>query len=87
MRTPPGAITEKDGKFCFMLGVSLSSRDCLAQITGVLPHHLAKMEEFSEQLEMLSRKFWMRKKLKPVIIYYREEKGDQLQNKHYNKGW
>lgn len=44
-----------------MPGVSLSPRDCLAQITGVLPHHLAKMEEFVEQLELLSRKFRIRK--------------------------
>lgn len=51
----------RDGKLCFMPGVSLSSRDCLVQITGVLPHDLAKMEEFLEQLEMLSRKILVKK--------------------------
>lgn len=59
VRTPPGA--EKDRKVCTLLSVSLSSRDCLAPITGVLPQHLAEMDKFSEQLEVLSGKFWMRK--------------------------
>lgn len=60
-----------------MPGVSLSSKDCLAQITGVLPHQLLKMEEFPERLEMFSRKF-QRRKIKNVAAYYGKEKGEQL---------
>lgn len=60
-----------------MPGVSLSSKDCLAQITDVLPHQLLKMEEFPERLEMFSRKF-QRRKIKNVAAYYGKEKGEQL---------